>query len=59
LRIPHVKPEMIAVINNAVITPPEIKVIIPIPRKTYRVTNPIREIINMLSNMAFKLPMLN
>ena len=38
-------------INNIVITPPEIKVIIPIPRRTYRVTKPNREIINMLSNI--------
>ena len=54
--MPQVKPEITAVISNAVITPPAIKVIRPIPLKIYRVAKPIEERKKTLSNMAFDFP---
>jgi hypothetical protein len=51
LTIPQHKPDITAVINNAVIIPPGINVIIPIPLRMYRAKKPIREMKNMLSSI--------
>jgi len=57
--MPQVKPEITAVISKAEITPPAIKVIIPIPLKIYKIAKPIAEIRKTLDNMAFNFPCLN
>ena len=52
-KIPQLKPEITVESSNSVITPPEIKVIRPIPLSTYKMANPTRERKNTFSNIAF------
>ncbi|MEM8721447.1 MAG: hypothetical protein AAGE84_19505 [Cyanobacteria bacterium P01_G01_bin.39] len=57
--MPQVIPDIIAVINNAEITPPGKKVIKPIPRRRYKAIKPIKELKNILGNMAYRFSMLS
>jgi len=53
LRIPKVKPDITALISKTIIIPPEIKVIMPIPLRMYKVMKPIRDIENILSSIDY------